>query len=69
MDVSAWTGDPFNASFIYSQLHLLHETIGEARHLLKGEGNVRGDWWDTSATSNVRPFLRCTILIALLLTA
>ncbi|KAJ5156054.1 hypothetical protein N7492_008857 [Penicillium capsulatum] len=53
VDVSAWTGDPFNASFIFSQLHLLHETISEARQMLKGEGNVRGNWWESSATSNM----------------
>ncbi|GKZ25992.1 37S ribosomal protein S22 [Aspergillus brasiliensis] len=50
VDVSTWTGDPLNAGFIYSQLHLLRETISEARQMLKGESEkVRGKWWETSA--------------------
>lgn len=54
VDVSTWTGDPLNASFIFSQLHLLHETIIEARQMLKGEGDkVKGKWWDSSAAENV----------------
>ena len=54
VDVSTWTGDPLNASFIYSQLHLLHETITEARQMLKGdEDKVRGKWWETSTDENV----------------
>lgn len=54
VDVSTWTGDPLNAGFIFSQLHLLLETISEARQMLKGEGDeTRGKWWDTSATENV----------------
>ncbi|KAJ5095623.1 hypothetical protein NUU61_004979 [Penicillium alfredii] len=54
VDVSAWTGDPLNATFIFSQLHLLHETIREARQMLKGESDdVRGNWWETSATENM----------------
>ncbi|KAJ5735142.1 uncharacterized protein N7483_000267 [Penicillium malachiteum] len=38
VDVSTYTGNPLDATFIFSQLHLLHETISEARHMLKGEG-------------------------------
>lgn len=54
VDVSTWTGDPLNASFIYSQLHLLHETITEARQMLKGdEDKVRGKWWEKSTDENV----------------
>jgi hypothetical protein len=54
VDVSTWTGDPLDASFIFGQLHLLHETIMEARHVLKGENdNVQGKWWETSAEDNV----------------
>lgn len=53
VDVSTFTGDPLNAGFIFSQLHLLHETISEARQMLKGDGDVRGNWWDTSAADNV----------------
>lgn len=54
VDVSTWTGDPLNASFIFGQLRLLHETITEARHMLKGENNnVQGKWWETSVEDNV----------------
>lgn len=53
VDVSTYTGNPLDATFIFSQLHLLHETISEARQMLKGEGDVRGNWWDTSASDNV----------------
>ncbi|KAE8356560.1 Rogdi leucine zipper containing protein-domain-containing protein [Aspergillus coremiiformis] len=50
VDVSTWTGDPLNASFIYGQLRLLYETISEARQMLKGESDeVRGKWWEKSA--------------------
>ncbi|GAB1200143.1 hypothetical protein APSETT444_009510 [Aspergillus pseudonomiae] len=50
VDVSTWTGDPLNASFIYGQLRLLYETLSEARQMLKGESDqVRGKWWETSA--------------------
>lgn len=54
VDVSTWTGDPLDARFIYSQLHLLGETIAEGRQMLKGESDiVRGKWWETSAPDNV----------------
>ncbi|OQE46271.1 hypothetical protein PENCOP_c001G05300 [Penicillium coprophilum] len=54
VDVSTWTGDPLNAGFIFSQLHLLLETISEARQMLKGDSDeTRGKWWDTSATENM----------------
>ncbi|KAL4926823.1 tRNA methyltransferase RSM22 [Aspergillus undulatus] len=54
VDVSTWTGDFLNARFIYSQLHLLGETIAEGRQMLKGESdNVRGKWWETSAPDNM----------------
>ncbi|BCS29299.1 uncharacterized protein APUU_70869A [Aspergillus puulaauensis] len=54
VDVSTWTGDPLDARFIYSQLHLLGETIAEGRQMLKGETDiVRGKWWETSAPDNM----------------
>lgn len=53
VDVSTYTGDPLNAAFIFSQLHLLKETIGEARQMLKGDGPERGNWWEMSASDNV----------------
>ncbi|KAL5360935.1 Rogdi leucine zipper containing protein-domain-containing protein [Aspergillus floccosus] len=70
VDVSAWTGDPLNSNFIFSQLHLLHETISEARQLLKGENdNARGKWWDTSAEEEMfdpplPPYLSFQLVIA-----
>ncbi|KAL3477771.1 Rogdi leucine zipper containing protein-domain-containing protein [Aspergillus californicus] len=54
VDVSTWTGDPLDARFIYSQLHLLGETISEGRQMLKGDSDlVRGKWWETSAPENM----------------
>ncbi|CAI7598234.1 unnamed protein product [Penicillium manginii] len=53
VDVSTYTGDPHDAGFIFSQLHLLHETISEARQMLKGDGDVRGNWWETSVSDNI----------------
>ncbi|KAL4959933.1 tRNA methyltransferase RSM22 [Aspergillus stella-maris] len=54
VDVSTFTGDPLNAQFIYSQLHLLGDTIAEGRQMLKGESDVvRGKWWETSAPDNM----------------
>lgn len=54
VDVSTWTGDPLNAGFIFSQLHLLRETITEARQMLKGESDkVKQKWWEASAAENV----------------
>ena len=56
VDVSAWTGDPLDARFIFSQLHLLHETIVEAQQMLRGESeNVRGRWEEASADEKVSP--------------
>ncbi|KAE8362804.1 Rogdi leucine zipper containing protein-domain-containing protein [Aspergillus caelatus] len=54
VDVSTWTGDPLNASFIYGQLRLLYETLSEARQMLKGESDqIRGKWWETSALEDM----------------
>lgn len=54
IDVSTWTGDPLDASFISGQLHLLHENLAEARNVLKGESEeITGKWWETSADENV----------------
>lgn len=61
VDVSTYTGDPHDAGFIFSQLHLLHETINEARQMLKGDGDVRGNWWETSVSDNVESSLTPSI--------
>ncbi|CEL02880.1 Putative 37S ribosomal protein Rsm22 (Fragment) [Aspergillus calidoustus] len=54
VDVSTWTGDPLDARFIYSQIHLLGETIAEGRQMLKGDSDaVRGKWWETSASDDL----------------
>ncbi|KAL2822129.1 Rogdi leucine zipper containing protein-domain-containing protein [Aspergillus cavernicola] len=54
VDVSTWTGDPLDARFIYSQLHLLGDTIAEGQQMLKGESDVvRGKWSETSAPENI----------------
>lgn len=59
VDVSTWTGDQLNARFIFSQLHLLHETIAEARQMLKGDTeDVRGKWGEASADENVSSFIQ-----------
>jgi hypothetical protein len=53
VDVSTWTGNPLNASFISGQLHLLHEHISEAKTALKGNTESL-QWWENSADDNVR---------------
>jgi hypothetical protein len=51
VDVSTWTGDPLNASFISGQLRLLYENLSEARTLLKGDPESL--WWEKSVDENV----------------
>lgn len=47
IDISRWTGDPQNPSFISGQLRLLADTLDEARQTLKGgAGVVGGNWLD-----------------------
>ncbi|KAI4238355.1 MAG: hypothetical protein L6R40_005717, partial [Gallowayella cf. fulva] len=47
IDISAWTGDPKNGSFISGQLRLLAETINEAKAMMQGgEDVVGGKWWE-----------------------
>jgi Rogdi leucine zipper containing protein len=59
IDVSTWTGDPMNASFISGQLRLLHDNLVEARQALKGEGeDTRGRWYEASAPEAVCSFYR-----------
>ena len=61
VDVSRWTGQSTDASFISGQLKLLHEHLGEARTCLKGpvpgqERDARvpgGEWWIHSAAEEV----------------
>ncbi|KAI4183427.1 MAG: hypothetical protein LQ346_006335, partial [Caloplaca aetnensis] len=47
IDISTWTGDPKNGSFISGQLRLLADTIDEAKAVMKGgEDVVGGKWWE-----------------------
>ena len=55
IDISRWTGDPHNGSFISGQLRLLADTIEEAQHTLKGgEDVVGGKWWEDAIAEDVR---------------
>lgn len=56
IDVSRWTGQSTNASFIAGQLKLLHDHLKEAKNTLKGsisgeevERLPGGQWWTDSA--------------------
>jgi hypothetical protein len=61
IDVSRWTGQSTDASFISGQLKLLHERLGEARAYLKGPVPGQdhapripgGEWWTSSAAEEV----------------
>ena len=52
VDVSTWTGDPKNASFIAGQLRLLLDNIREAREELRG-GEYRRGWVDDPVDARV----------------
>ncbi|CAF9930915.1 MAG: hypothetical protein HETSPECPRED_007745 [Heterodermia speciosa] len=53
IDISTWTGDPQNGSFIAGQLRLLADTIDEARQTLKGGEDVAGGkWWEDSSADD-----------------
>ncbi|KAK3174036.1 hypothetical protein OEA41_001280 [Lepraria neglecta] len=57
IDISAWTGDPHNGSFIAGQLKLLADTIEEARQTLKGgEDVVGGKWWEDGTSDDTLVF-------------
>ncbi|WEW60533.1 hypothetical protein PRK78_006020 [Emydomyces testavorans] len=54
VDVSTFTGDPMNASFISGQLRLLQDHITGARHALKGDReDMKKPWNEGSADVNV----------------
>lgn len=54
IDISTWTGDAQDASFIAGQLRLLADSIDEARQTLKGgEDVVGGKWWDPREADDV----------------
>lgn len=58
IDISTWTGDPHNGSFIAGQLRLLADTIDEARQVLKGGEEVDGGrWWEEPGDETVRSSL------------
>ena len=56
VDVSRWTGQSSDASFISGQLRLLHDHLGEAKACLKGpvagqdiKADIGGEWTTSSA--------------------
>lgn len=53
IDVSTWTGDAGNASFIAGQLRLLYDHVQEAKQNLKGEPHTRRQWWEETADAKV----------------
>ena len=54
IDISTWTGDPQNGSFIAGQLRLLADTIDEARQTLKGGEDIAGGkWWEENSDEDV----------------
>ena len=56
IDISTWTGDAKDGSFIAGQLRLLADSIDEARQTLKGgEDVVGGKWWDPREEDDVCP--------------
>ena len=66
IDVSRWTGQSTDASFISGQLKLLHEHLAEARASLKGSvpghqspiASRGGDWWGSSVEETIfEPYL------------
>ena len=65
IDISTWTGDPQNASFIAGQLRLLADTIDEARQTLKGgEDIVGGKWWEENSDEDVCNYPSVHLLIS-----
>ena len=55
VDVSRYTGDPKNASFIAGQLRLLLESIREAGMFLRGGHLARTSWSDDPVDPMVGP--------------
>ncbi|EFE42010.1 hypothetical protein TRV_03285 [Trichophyton verrucosum HKI 0517] len=53
VDISTYTGDSRDASFISGQLRLLGDNLAEARQTLKGEGEgIKQPWFEGSADGN-----------------
>ncbi|KAI4132536.1 MAG: hypothetical protein LQ338_000635 [Usnochroma carphineum] len=53
IDISTWTGDPKNGSFISGQLRLLADTIDEAKTVMKGGEDIAGGkWWEDDFASD-----------------
>ncbi|KAF2205114.1 hypothetical protein GQ43DRAFT_437343 [Delitschia confertaspora ATCC 74209] len=53
IDVTTWTGDSKNASFVAGQFRLLYDNIQEARQALKGYSDVQLPWWEDPLDENV----------------
>jgi hypothetical protein len=60
IDISRWTGESTDASFISGQLKLLHDHLSNAKAYLKGvtpgqpaDSVPGGEWWNHSVDANV----------------
>ncbi|KIW49198.1 hypothetical protein PV05_10897 [Exophiala xenobiotica] len=60
IDISRWTGQSTDSSFISGQLRLLHDNLREAKACLKGpvtgaeNASIPGaEWWSNSADENI----------------
>lgn len=56
VDVSTFTGDPLDASFIAGQLRLLHDHLVDAKLLLRGDTG-QTSWMEDSAVVSVCYFI------------
>jgi len=57
IDVSVWTGDAKNASFIAGQLQLLFDNFQEAKQALTGGASIQKPWYQDPIDPSVRPEL------------
>lgn len=46
VDATRWTGEASNASYMSSQLRLLHENVQDARNALAGGADIVRPWWE-----------------------
>ena len=56
VDISTWTGDPQDASFISGQLRLLHDFVQEARQMLRGGEEVVVRWCEEGGSLHENMF-------------
>jgi hypothetical protein len=67
VEIASWTDNRHSATFISSQLRLLHSLIGEARTTLKGTANSPDEPWTIAHLSNAAfsPALPTSIALSL----